>query len=109
MNSSSLNVLVSPPLISTSTPTLKAFHRPNFSSKPSKRIRCMHDPSINLNFAPPPRIRVPVLSRANRPSQTSLELRDGSSSTRRLGSRSGEPSHRMHDSGMAGDQGGRVR
>ncbi|CAF2063326.1 hypothetical protein Bca4012_101252 [Brassica carinata] len=50
MNSSSLNVLVSPPLISTSTPTLKAFHRPNFSSKPSKRIRCMHDPSINLNF-----------------------------------------------------------
>ncbi|CDY56209.1 hypothetical protein HID58_027358 [Brassica napus] len=50
MNSSSLNVLASPPLISTSTPTLKAFHRPNFSSKLSKRIRCMHDPSINLNF-----------------------------------------------------------
>ncbi|KAG2321941.1 hypothetical protein Bca52824_015154 [Brassica carinata] len=54
MNSSSLNVLASPPLISSSTPTLKAFRRPNFSSNFSKRIRCMHDPNINLNFGSKP-------------------------------------------------------
>ncbi|CAH8346703.1 unnamed protein product [Eruca vesicaria subsp. sativa] len=43
MNSSSLNILSSPPLIiSTSTPSLKPFHSPNFSPKLPKRI--------NLNF-----------------------------------------------------------
>ncbi|KAJ4883989.1 hypothetical protein Rs2_34082 [Raphanus sativus] len=47
MNSSSLNVLASHPLSSISRPTLKAFHSPKFSSK---RIRCMHDSNINLNF-----------------------------------------------------------
>ncbi|KAF8092786.1 hypothetical protein N665_0401s0033 [Sinapis alba] len=49
-----MNVFASPPLISTSTPTLKSFHRPNFSSK---RIRCMHDSDINLNFGLKPNQR----------------------------------------------------
>ncbi|KAL0877491.1 hypothetical protein Bca101_027196 [Brassica carinata] len=52
MNTSSpLKVFASPPpLISTSRTTLKAFSTPKFSPKLPRRIRCMQDSNINLNF-----------------------------------------------------------
>ncbi|CAN7039969.1 unnamed protein product [Brassica rapa subsp. trilocularis] len=51
MNTSSpLKVFASPPLISTPRTTLKAFSAPKSSPKLPKRIRCMQDSNINLNF-----------------------------------------------------------